>query len=219
MNLQEYILNEIRELAPSNSVRSAQNLFEGFPITHVPIVNDGHLVGCISESDAQTIEDNSTSISEHTHLLDHFFTHENTTVLELITLFADHDSNMMPVLGKEKNYLGYFELSDILDLFANSPFLHGNGVEIVVEKLKKDYSASEVSQIVESNNGKLLGLYISHQTSEITQVTVKVSSDDINEIIQTFRRYNYNIISQYKDDFYLQDLKERSEYLQKYLDM
>ena len=43
--------------------------------------------------------------------------------------------------------------------------------------------------------------------------------EDINEIIQTFRRYNYTVISEHKDDFYLQDLKERSDYLQKYLNM
>ena len=85
--------------------------------------------------------------------------------------------------------------------------------------MKKEYSASEVSQIVESNNGKLLGLYVSQESSDLTQVTVKISSEDINEIIQTFRRYNYNIISQHEDDFYLQDLKDRSDYLQKYLDM
>lgn len=115
--------------------------------------------------------------------------------------------------------MGYFELSDILDLFSSSPFLYENGVEIVAEKSKKEFSVSEVSQIVESNNGKVLGFYISNETSDSTQITVKVSSDDLNEIIQTFRRYNYNIISQYKDDFYLQDLKDRSDYLQKYLDM
>ena len=42
---------------------------------------------------------------------------------------------------------------------------------------------------------------------------------DINEIIQTFRRYNYSVLSLHEDDFYLQDLKDRSDYLQKYLDM
>lgn len=219
MNLQEYILNEIRELSISSSIKSAQKLFKGFPITHIPIVENGHLLGCISESDAQTIEDNSVAISEHAHLIDFFFADEKATVLELIKLFADNDCNMMPVLNKEREYLGYFELSDILDLFSNSPFLHGNGIEIVAEKPKKEYAASEVTQIVESNNGKVLGLYISNQTSDVTQVTVKISAEDINEIIQTFRRYNYNIISQYEDDFYLQDLKDRSDYLQKYLDM
>ena len=78
---------------------------------------------------------------------------------------------------------------------------------------------SEVSQIVESNNENILGLYISNQTSDIIQATVKINSEDINEVIQTFRRYNYNLISEHKDDFYLQDLKDRSDYLQKYLNM
>ena len=125
----------------------------------------------------------------------------------------------MPVLNKKMDYLGYYELSDILDIFSNSPFLHIDGTEIVAEKSKKEFSVSEVSQIIESNNGRLLGFYISHQTPDITQITVKVISEDMNEIIQTFRRYNYNVVSRFEDDFYLQDLRERSNYLQKYLDM
>ncbi len=219
MNLKEYILNEIKELSLLNSIKEAQKLFKGFPITHIPVVENGQLLGCISESDIQTIEDNNAPISEHSHLIDFFFAVENVTVLELVKLFADNDCNMLPVLSNEKKYLGYFELSDILDLFSGSPFLYENGVEIIAEKSNKEFSASEVTQIVESNNGKVLGFYISNETSDSTQITVKVSSDDVNEIIQTFRRYNYNIISQYKDDFYLQDLKDRSDYLQKYLDM
>lgn len=219
MNLQEYILNEIHELSIASSLKAAQELFRGFPITHIPIVENGHFLGCLSENDVQTIEDDSVAISEYSHLIDYFFANEKTTVLELITLFADNDCNMMPVLNKDREYVGYFELSDILDVFANSPFLHGDGVEIIIEKPKKEFAASEVTQIVESNNGKVLGLYVSTETSDMTQATVKVSSEDINEIIQTFRRYDYNIISQYEDDFYLQDLKDRSDYLQKYLDM
>ena len=30
---------------------------------------------------------------------------------------------------------------------------------------------------------------------------------------------NFDVVSEHKDDFYLQDLKDRSDYLQKYLDM
>ena len=43
--------------------------------------------------------------------------------------------------------------------------------------------------------------------------------EDINEIMQTFRRYDYKIISSHENDLYLKDLKYRSEYLQKYLEM
>ncbi|NNK82694.1 MAG: acetoin utilization protein acuB, partial [Flavobacteriaceae bacterium] len=34
-----------------------------------------------------------------------------------------------------------------------------------------------------------------------------------------FRRYSYNIVSGHEDDSFLEDLKERSDYLNKYLNM
>jgi len=219
MNMKEYILNDIKVLTLKSTVKKAQKVCMGFPITHIPIVEDGLLVGCISESDFQTIEEEGSPISDFTDLIDFFYAVNTITVLDLIKLFADNDCNIMPVLNEEKRYIGYFELTDILDLFASSPFLYKQGVVIVIEKLTKDFSTSEISQIVESTGGKLLGLYVSSETSDNTQITIKVRSEDINEIIQTFRRYDYAIVSQYKDDFYLQDLKNRSEYLQKYLDM
>jgi predicted transcriptional regulator len=217
--MKEYILNDIEVLTQDSLIKKSQDIFKTLPITHIPIVHKGVLVGCISESDSQNIEENSSCISEYPHLIDFFFTDENTQILKLIKLFTNNQTNIMPVLNDKKKYVGYYELNDILEMFSASPFLFNEGVSIVVEKNKKDFSISEVSQIVESNDGKILGLYISSEISDTMQVTIKINSEDINEIIQTFRRYNYNVISEHKDDFYLQDLKDRSDYLQKYLDM
>ena len=44
-------------------------------------------------------------------------------------------------------------------------------------------------------------------------------SEEMNEIIQTFRRYSYTIIFGNNDDQFLEDLKERSAYLDKYLNV
>ena len=90
---------------------------------------------------------------------------------------------------------------------------------LIVEKLENDYSMSEATQIIEANGGKLLGLYISEKHDDFVQLTLKVISDDINEMMHTFRRYDYKIISSHENDKYLEDLKYRSEYLQKYLEM
>ena len=219
MNIKEYILDDLEVLTPESLVKKAQQIFETFPITHLPIVKNGELLGSISESDIQTIDEKLSKISEHSHLIDFFFTDESITLLKTIKLFSENDTNIMPVLNNEKKYMGYFELNDVLEFFCSSSSLFSDGVIIVIEKNKKDFSMSEVSQIVESNNANILGLYISNQTSDIIQATVKINSEDINEVIQTFRRYNYNLISEHKDDFYLQDLKDRSDYLQKYLNM
>jgi len=108
-------------------------------------------------------------------------------------------------------------LNDILDAFSQTPFLNSEGFVLVIEKNTKDYSMSEVSQIIESNNAIVLGCYESKRSNEKVEITLKISSQEINEIIQTFRRYNYTIITEHKDDIYLEELKNRSDYLQKFL--
>ena len=98
MNMKEYILNDIKVLTPESSAERVQENCKSLPITHIPIVENGKLLGCISESDSQIIEDDTSVISRYSHLIDLFFANENTTILKLIKLFADNESNIMPVL-------------------------------------------------------------------------------------------------------------------------
>ena len=137
----------------------------------------------------------------------------------MFKIFADNDTNIIPILNEEKNYIGYYDLRDVLDIFSTSPFMIEESETLTVKKLESDYSMSEVSQIVESNGGKLLGAFISEKNEEFIEVTLKIVSEEINEIMHTFRRYDYEIVSNHENDIYLEDLKNRSEYLQKYLEM
>ncbi|MDE0534660.1 CBS domain protein [Tenacibaculum lutimaris] len=219
MKINDFILKEIKALTLNSSVKSAQQVCKDLPITHIPVVEDGKLIGCLPESDIQTIENKNRTLNEYTYMFDHFYTNEKATLLDLIALFADNDSNLIPVLDKNLNYVGYYELSDILDAFANSPFIHNESQTLIIDKPKSDYSMSQITQIVETNNGKLLGAYISSENIDNIEVTLRIVSEEINEIIQTFRRYDYNVITQHEDDFYLEELKDRAAYLRKYLDM
>ena len=219
MNINDYILKEIKALSLNDTVKKAQQSCENYPISHFPIVDDHKLIGCFAESDIRTIENLDTKLNEKMHLFQHFFATENTSLLDLIALFAANDCNLIPVLNQQKAYIGYYELADILDVFSNSPFLHRDNETLIISKTKNDFSMSQVSQIVENNKARLLGMYISDETSNDIHATLKISSNEINEIIQTFRRYDYTVISEHIDDFYLEELKDRANYLKKYLDM
>jgi hypothetical protein len=142
-----------------------------------------------------------------------------TNWLDILEAFAQNDSNIMPVLDENNTYLGYYELNDIIHLFNETPFFSEPGGILIVEKGIHDYSFSEISQIVESNDAKLLGAFISKMDGDLTQITLKIGNISLNEVIQTFRRYSYNIISGHEDDSYVESLKERSQYLDKYLNM
>jgi len=219
MNITEYILKDITSLTFNGPVKGAVKICKNFPISHIFIVENEQFMGCFSESDIKTIENKNDKLAKYADLIQFFFVDTKTTLLELIKVFADNDTNIIPVLDEQKNYVGYYDLYDVLDIFAQSPFLNDESITLVVEKNESEYSMSQVSQIVEASGGKILGVFLSEKRGEIVQITINISFEDIQEIIQTFRRYNYTIITKHENDFYLEDLKDRSEYFQKYLNM
>ena len=218
MKTNQLIINDIKAFDISAEIKEAQIVFSQLTYTHIPVKKDGVYVGCISETDAHCFE-GSQHLSDFQYAFEPFFVRESTNWLDILEAFALNHCNIMPVLSLSNEYLGYYELSDIMNLFNDTPFLNEAGGIIVVEKGIRDYSFSEICQIVESNDAKVLGVFISKIEGEIIQITVKVGHIGINSIVQTFRRYDYNVISQHEEDIFIDDLKQRSDYLNKYLNM
>ena len=218
MPLSEYIINDIKPLKVTSNIGDVQQLFNQLTYSHIPIKKDDVYIGCISETDAHCF-DSDKSVTEYLYTLEGFFVRKSTLWLDVLEAFAQKDTNIMPVLGDNNEYLGYYELNDIIAMFNQTPFFAEAGGILIVEKGYNDYAFSEVCQIVESNNGKLLGAFISKIESDMVQITLKIGNIGLNEIIQSFRRYSYNIISGHEDDTFVQNLKERSDYLNKYLNL
>ena len=84
-----------------------------------------------------------------------------------------------------------------------------------------DYSLSQIAQIIEGNNVKVLSIYItSSKDSTKMEVTIKVNTSDLSSVIRTFERYNYEVMTwvttnDTMDDFY----SERYDQLMKYLNI
>lgn len=216
MNTQEYIINDIAPFNIDTNILEVQDIFNQLTYSHAPVKNDGIYIGCISENDAHCFE-GTKQLKDYLYALETFFVREKTNWLDILEAFALHNSNIMPVLGKDNGYVGYYELSDIMSLFNNTPFLNEAGGIIVIEKEQSDYSFSEICQIVESNNAKILGVFISKMDGDVVQATIKIGYIGMNAIVQTFRRYNYLVVSNHEEDRFLEDLKDRSNYLDKYL--
>lgn len=218
MHLQQYIINDIKPLNINDKVSDLKMMFNELTYSHIPIENQGMYLGCISENDAYCFEGEKT-IADCNYAFEGFYVRSTTTWLDVLEEFAQNSCNIMPVLGDTNEYLGYYELNDIIGLFNETPFFAEPGGVLIVEKGITDYSFSEISQIVESNDAKLLGAFISKMEGDLVQVTLKIGNSGLNDVIQSFRRYSYNIISGHEEDTYIESLKERSEYLKKYLDI
>ena len=218
MNTEQYIINDIAPFDVASKIKEIQIAFNQLTFSHIPIKKEGVYIGCISENDAHCFDEDKL-LTDYLFALDSFFVTKKTNWLDILEAFAVHESNIMPVLGKNNKYLGYYELLDIMNLFHDTPFLNETGGIIVVEKTAKDHSFSEICQIIESNDAKILGVFISNIENDIIRTTIKIGHIGMNAIVQTFRRYNYHVVSNHEEDKFLDDLKDRSNYLDKYLNI
>ncbi len=218
MPLDQYIINDLRPFDVSAKIKELQEVFNQLTYSHVPIQKDGIYIGCLSETDVYCFDGNE-KVEDVLYAVEHFFVDQSAIWLDVLDTFALNDSNLMPVLDSNHNYLGYYLLIDIISLFRNTPFFSEPGGTIIVEKAYKDYSLSEICQIVESNNVKMLGVFVSKIRNDMVQVIIKIENSGLSAIFETFRRYGYTIISGHEDDRFLKTLKDRSAYLNRYLNL
>lgn len=216
--INDYITNDYKAIDSKEAIVDVQDFFTDVSFSHFPVLSEGTYVGSIAADDVETF-DSDKKVADYRYALEGIFARNNMIWLDVLEVFAKNHTNIVPVLDENNAYLGYYELEDIVKFFHETPFLKEQGGIIVVEKGIIDYSMSQIAQIVESNNGKLLGMFVSEANAEKIQITIKIALGGMNEIIQSFRRYNYEIISEHQEDNYLNTLKERSDYLDKYLNI
>ena len=213
-----YITNDYKAIDSQETIAVVKEFFDDLNFSHFPVVEEEVYIGSIASNDIETFDANK-KVFDYRYSLEGFFARNTMIWLDVLEVFAKNNTNLVPVLDEKNKYVGYYEISDIMKFFHETPFLQEPGGIIIVKKRTSEYSMGQITQIVESNNGKLLGLFVSEADSENIQVTIKISLGVMNEIIQTFRRYNYEIVSEHFEDNYINTLKERSDYLDKYLNI
>ncbi|MBB1193639.1 acetoin utilization protein acuB [Flavobacterium sp. SOK18b] len=214
----EFITNDFKAIDKQESIATVQDFFSELHYSHFPVVDEGIYIGSIPSEDIETF-DSTKRVADYRFTLEGFFTRTNMVWLDVLEVFARNKTNLVPVLDENNTYVGYYEMEDVMRYFHDTPFLKEPGGIIVVKKPVLEYSMSQIAQIVESNNGKLLGLFVSEVEVDNVVVTLKITLGAMNEIIQTFRRYNYIILTEHQEDNYINNLKERSDYLDKYLNI
>lgn len=218
MQITSHILPNVPTFKTVDSLKKVIQFFKDNTFSHVAVIEKGQFLGVLNENDLETFDENKT-IEDYRYNLETFFVRKDTNWLDVLEMFARNDANLLPVLGDNEKVLGYYDLTEIVHVFIDTPFFNEPGGILILEKGIKDYSFSEIAQIVESNNTRFIGGFITDMHNDVVQITIKIGATNLNEVSQTFRRYNYNILFGNNDDQFLEDLKQRSDYLDKYLNV
>jgi len=213
------ISDVVPALKTSDTGVEALNWMEIFRVKHLPIVNHHQFLGLISDQDILDLNDPEEPVGNHELSLHRPYVEGDQHIYEVIEVLSRLKLTLVPVLSSESNYMGVITQEDLTREFANlSAMKHPGGI-VELEMLENDYSLTEISNIVEGNNARILSLYVSNPPgSDKLSVTLKLNTTDLTAIMQTFNRYNYTIAASYMnspdmDEFYQDRFDEFLNYL------
>jgi CBS domain-containing protein len=221
MTAGDLISEIIPSLKTSDTGQTALNWMEIFRVSHLPIVNNHDFLGLISDTDIYDMNQPEEPIGNHELTLLKPYVTVNQHIFEVIGLAARLKLSIVPVLDDSMHYKGVILATDLIKYIAGTSSMDQPGGIIVLEMTERDYSLSQIAQIIEGNNIKVLSMYITSPVdSTRLEVTLKVNSTDLLSLLRTFERYNYEVktwvtTNDSIDKFY----SERFDLLMKYLNI
>jgi acetoin utilization protein AcuB len=216
----EIISDSLPSLNPSDSVSQALDLMADFHVAHLPVVAENKLLGLITEDDLLNVQDDRESIS---HLEDKFAkvaVHANTHYFEAVQRLTESNLTVIPVLEEDAEYLGAISGNDLLRYLSNNIGIGDAGGIIVLEMEKIDFSLSEISKLVETNDAQITQLNtFTEPQSGIFLVTLKINKLEIADIVATFQRYEYRVKYYFGEELYQNELRSNYDHLMNYLNI
>ncbi len=199
----ELITTEIPFLVPEDDGNRALDIMENFFISNLPVIDGKEYSGMISMDDIYNFDLFEIKLKNFKKPLQRVFVIENQHIYDVIKALSIYQISSIPVLDAKSNYKGLITQKSILESLAKITAIAEDGFHLKFVINYIDFSATQIANIVENNESKLLSLYIdNHNTTEIF-VFIKVLSKDIEALISSFERYNYSpvLLNTMKEDF------------------
>ena len=213
-----FIDPSIVPLKISDSVAVAIDFFKEFSVRQLPVVQDNICIGILSLDE---IEEELEDIPVLDFInLSYSFASTYDHIYEVMRAISEQSVTLIPIIDENNNYLGCITLASLFKNYVNCAAFSQPGSILVLEMDKKNYSLAEIARIVESENKVILSsLLSSNAESDRLEITLKLNSAQIQNLLSTFERFGYNIKATFDEEDVKDTLKNRYESLMTYLNV
>ncbi len=215
-------LNLISKSLPSlnrgESAMHVLNLMDELRVNDLPVVENGLFLGLANESDFLNAEVYQGEIQADLDLLN-VSVSPDSHVLDVLKVISENDVTVVPVVDEGNNYLGSITSADLLDHLAEMLGVMREGGIIVLQVFERDHSIQQIARIIEENNAKILSLSVVPASEGNLEMHIKIDLPDLNPILQSLERFNYNVLSKFQASQFDDELKDRYNELMRYLNM
>lgn len=191
-----------------------------FHVRHLPVVEDGKLLGILSEDEVLNFVDAETTIKDSRPVLLPKFVPAQKHLYDIMKLVVNFNLTVIPVLNNEGDYMGLITIEDLIKKLADTGSITHPGGVLVLEMAPRDYSLSEISRLIELENATILSSFISSPYGTNTlELTLKLNKEDLKHVVATLERFGYDVKSSFYESDFIDTLNDRYEGLMRYLDV
>ncbi|WP_340112803.1 CBS domain-containing protein [Maribellus mangrovi] len=221
MLAESLISDAIPSVRSDEKGRKALSHMDVYRVSHIPVVEDSKYLGLVSDKLIYDLNLVDEPIANELDKLNTTHAHVKQHIFELAIVMYKLKISVLPVLDDDHYYVGSITLYDLARRFANLFSLQEMGGVLVIETNVNDYSVSQISQIIESNDVKILSFFIDRKPGISTiDLILKLNTEELSGVVQALMRYNYNVKAIYRDESMLNDLyKDRYDQFMKFMNL
>lgn len=220
MIARELISDSLPSVKSSDSAGMALDWMGEFKLGQLPIVDEGHYKGLITETDILDGADLEQPITElrFSGWDSAYIFHENH-IYDAIDLMSNFKLEVLPVLDDDHQFLGVITLRDLTRILGELFAVQEPGGILVLEIPAHSYVLSEIGRIAESADAKVLSLYLANLpgTNDLL-LTLKLNVEDLTRVSAAFERFDYNILRSYQRVRPMNDYSRNLDALFRFLD-
>ncbi|NQX82542.1 MAG: CBS domain-containing protein [Flavobacteriaceae bacterium] len=218
MNLKGYMSTDLLTFSLEDKTIEAIDKMSGYMYSHIIVLDSGKIWSILSKKDLITLKHKYATLKDFPDYKRQFFyVKEDEKWGILCRQFTYIETNILPVADDNGVYLGYYKLSDVMEVMFDTPYFKDEGVVLLVSKNKDKYSMMEISQIVELTGSSLLGIFVFNKTEDNIVISVKIQTNNLAEITEGLRRYKYDVIENDGEDIYIREIKDKADFMRKYM--
>lgn len=218
----ELISKTLPPIDPNTTLECVFSYFEEHNILSLPVIKEDKYIGLVMERDFFDLD-----LSKGVKSVKLPLSNEEVSVLpathlyDILRVIDEFDVEIVPVVDKEEGYHGTIIVEEMMSQLAraHADQILGNIVALRIEAIH--YSLEDLSRWVESNNVKILSVFVESDPNDpqMVIVTLKLNKVEVDAVIATFERFSLNVI--YSSTFTegKDDSKDRLDNLLRYLEL
>ncbi len=183
-------------LKPSDTVGQALAWMEEHHVGQLVLTDQDEYRGIVSEELLMDIADDERLLVDVMRLFEQVYAQENQHLFEVLGLVIQNQMAVIAVLNEEREFTGTISVSELLKQFAMELGVQESGALLILSLNERDYSLTEISRLIESNNVKIISSYYSsaaYGMPDRSRLTLKLNRRDITSVISTLERFGYHI--------------------------